>query len=325
MKYFSKASSSSNISASIKIKESEIIFGITPESADNLPNPAELTGRTYQIKRINTDHHVFLSSNTLIDSFSIISMDSTSPESIEVISNGDQWFITNSYQTTGNSLSGLGNLLFWIDASSSPISLVNGNVAQINDLSGNDDHAMQADTTKQPELVIDALNGKPLLRFDGDDFLNPSNLMSGNVFSIFSVIKAGTVSGLDTWLSTRVGASEGFELTVRSTGALWVFYFNSTAQYNLLSSGPSAISNYMIMTTLFKLDGVEFYTNGGYKTSSAIGIDESSALLSIGKKIGASGSANWDGDIAEIIIFNKTVTHEEKNLIENYLRSKWTY
>jgi len=42
MKYFSKASSSSNISASIKIKESEIIFGITPESADNLPNPAEL-------------------------------------------------------------------------------------------------------------------------------------------------------------------------------------------------------------------------------------------------------------------------------------------
>jgi uncharacterized OsmC-like protein len=42
MKYFSKASSSSNNNASIKIKGSEIIFGITPESADNLPNPAEL-------------------------------------------------------------------------------------------------------------------------------------------------------------------------------------------------------------------------------------------------------------------------------------------
>ena len=42
MKYFSKASSSSKNDASIKIKESEIIFGITPDSADNLPNPAEL-------------------------------------------------------------------------------------------------------------------------------------------------------------------------------------------------------------------------------------------------------------------------------------------
>jgi uncharacterized OsmC-like protein len=42
MKYFSKASSTSKGNASIKIKESEIIFGITPESADNLPNPAEL-------------------------------------------------------------------------------------------------------------------------------------------------------------------------------------------------------------------------------------------------------------------------------------------
>ena len=42
MKYYSKASSSSKNNASIKIKESEIAFGTTPESADNLPNPAEL-------------------------------------------------------------------------------------------------------------------------------------------------------------------------------------------------------------------------------------------------------------------------------------------
>lgn len=42
MKYFSKADSSSKNSASIKIKESEIIFGITPESVDSQPNPAEL-------------------------------------------------------------------------------------------------------------------------------------------------------------------------------------------------------------------------------------------------------------------------------------------
>tara|TARA_R110002051_G_scaffold106665_2_gene179697 strand:- start:847 stop:1251 length:405 start_codon:yes stop_codon:yes gene_type:complete len=42
MKYFSTASSSSQSNASIKIKESEIFFGITPESANHLPNPAEL-------------------------------------------------------------------------------------------------------------------------------------------------------------------------------------------------------------------------------------------------------------------------------------------
>lgn len=42
MEYFSKATSSSKENASIKIKESEIIFGITPESDDILPNPAEL-------------------------------------------------------------------------------------------------------------------------------------------------------------------------------------------------------------------------------------------------------------------------------------------
>ena len=42
MKYFSKARSSSKNNASIKIKAAEIVFGTTPESAETLPNPAEL-------------------------------------------------------------------------------------------------------------------------------------------------------------------------------------------------------------------------------------------------------------------------------------------
>ncbi|MEB2775040.1 OsmC family protein [Algoriphagus sp. D3-2-R+10] len=42
MIYSCKASSSSKNKASISIKESEIEFGITPDSADLLPNPAEL-------------------------------------------------------------------------------------------------------------------------------------------------------------------------------------------------------------------------------------------------------------------------------------------
>lgn len=42
MMYSSKASSTLKDQASISIKESEIEFGITPDSADLLPNPAEL-------------------------------------------------------------------------------------------------------------------------------------------------------------------------------------------------------------------------------------------------------------------------------------------
>jgi uncharacterized OsmC-like protein len=42
MKYSITASSSSKNNASITIKQSEIIFGITPASADILANPAEL-------------------------------------------------------------------------------------------------------------------------------------------------------------------------------------------------------------------------------------------------------------------------------------------
>jgi len=42
MEYYVKASSSLKNNASVRIKQSEISFGITPESANDLPNPAEL-------------------------------------------------------------------------------------------------------------------------------------------------------------------------------------------------------------------------------------------------------------------------------------------
>lgn len=42
MEYTIRASSTSKSNASIKIKESEIVFGTTPDSTDALPNPAEL-------------------------------------------------------------------------------------------------------------------------------------------------------------------------------------------------------------------------------------------------------------------------------------------
>lgn len=42
MEYFTTAYSASKTNATIAIKQSKIDFGITPETADSLPNPAEL-------------------------------------------------------------------------------------------------------------------------------------------------------------------------------------------------------------------------------------------------------------------------------------------
>ncbi|PKH66784.1 osmotically inducible protein C [Flavobacterium sp. ALD4] len=42
MKYSIKASATATKNAAVNVKESEIMFGITPETADILPNPAEL-------------------------------------------------------------------------------------------------------------------------------------------------------------------------------------------------------------------------------------------------------------------------------------------
>jgi hypothetical protein len=82
----------------------------------------------------------------------------------------------------------LNGLSLWLRADSG--SVLNGSaLSQWTDLSGNERHATQSSGSSQPTLVNGAVNGLPVVRFDGvGDFLNlplPVNGLSG--MSVFLV------------------------------------------------------------------------------------------------------------------------------------------
>ena len=61
------------------------------------------------------------------------------------------------------------------------------------DKSGNNNNALQNDTSKQPVFIDNVLNNKPVIRFDGiDDFMSFNEIT--NIRSCFFVVKHATGS-----------------------------------------------------------------------------------------------------------------------------------
>jgi hypothetical protein len=86
-------------------------------------------------------------------------------------------------------------LSLWLKADAGVTADGSGFVSQWNDQSGSGNHAVQTQAVNQPLLVAGAMNGKPVLRFDGSganlNYLEVSHapsLVIRSDFSVFAVV-----------------------------------------------------------------------------------------------------------------------------------------
>jgi hypothetical protein len=202
-------------------------------------------------------------------------------------------------------------------------------VSEWKDLSGNSKNLTQSESQRRPHLIGNSLNKMPVVRFDGikssdGDYLkNNHGLQISGELSIFLV----------TNKSSYGGAYEKI-LAIRGSDG---------KHGHLISEGPSPNNFYVYAST--PSGG---YTNiidtnslgGALITNSSLGDGEISISISgrlIGKKshnypvngnevltLGwAYGSEYWDGDIAEVLIFNKKLSEQKNVDINYYLSKKW--
>lgn len=215
--------------------------------------------------------------------------------------------------------SSIGNLIFWGEASGSNLGS-NGKVAQLNDLSGHNYQAVQTDTAKQPLLVPNVLNGKPVLRFDGtDDYLVTGNFSSSasqpnTVFVVWSVNQpAGAAqvvfSGASSANTNGVYWNTSNRLHITAGTAV---YYSKTAPFgHLISTAVFAPSP----NASFRENGVSQSLSGSNIGTGAL------SMLHLGSNYGSAGFLR--GDIAEILVFNSTITSQQRNDVEQYLRFKY--
>lgn len=219
---------------------------------------------------------------------------------------------------------GVGNAsdnIVWLDAAR--LGLANNTaVSSWTDLSGNNNHAAQATGAQQPIFKTGQINGVPAVDFDGvNDFLQFTNHVTTDAISAYTVHKSQStnINGLFALENHLLYSGDGFIGNIYKFPT--TFY---TTGFNL--NDPSAFQFH----TGSLLSG-ENLTNIRTNSSSSVlrsvtrTSHLSNSISTVGSLLTASAEPArfLDGEVSEIIMFNRRINTAERNLINAYLRGKY--
>ena len=203
----------------------------------------------------------------------------------------------------------------WFDASSLSFNN-NDNVATWTDLSGNSRHATQGDTNSQPHYITNVLNGLPTVRFDADNdglLINNLNITSGG-YTVFAIFNQNTGNG-------------GGHRAIQGSRNWLIGPYENQIRFhpddNWTSEGGGAQNRtvgqfYLTEAIRFTAGQANFFVDGVNKTTNA-DADQYPDQIYIGK----GPNENFDGDMAELLIYNRELTTEERAAVGAYLAGKY--
>ena len=216
----------------------------------------------------------------------------------------------------------LPNLQLWLDAfADGSITHDGGNpdkVSQWDDKSGNGNNAIQGTGSDQPTTNADTINSKNVIDFDGTDhFMNlDSDITLAADFSVFIVLNTDDTANTrmvigDNVSGTKIGMINPNKLFVRVIDA------GSSDTTQTFASGNPIM--YLTRDTSNKVD----QAFNGASLNRLFSNAAQSGTTTYGQ-VGRDGSGfHWDGDIAELIIYNRALSITERNSVEIYLSNKW--
>ena len=205
------------------------------------------------------------------------------------------------------------------------------------DQSGATLHAGQGTDANQPRFIPSApeLGGRPALRFDGtDDVLYLPVSPAQNNFTIIAVARPTAGHEIDAQGAAGVGGVSGQRYLF---GAQHGGDFNGGSGLSLGTNGASVYehgSGYMpalavlavplpslsIVSVNYSNKQPTLTVNG---TLNAVGVQSSRAVVTAPVEIGAGAYGAFAGDVAEILVFDRTLTEAEARGVEEFLRAKY--
>jgi hypothetical protein len=205
------------------------------------------------------------------------------------------------------------------------ISSNGGSVSAWADLSGNGFDVAQAAAGQQPTLTSNAVNSKPALSLDGnDDWLQSVasvDLLAGQTsYTFFAVARPGTTQKqyADIFDYSHSG---GVRFVIQQDGS------NTNAFYN---NGVTAASQ-TLPTAGFSILAGSFVNggtgttrlNGGNALAGPASTNSWAAPASLRVGNWSSAGREFNGQIAELLVFNRMLTAAEVGQVESYLGTKY--
>ena len=192
-------------------------------------------------------------------------------------------------------------------------------VSAWSDQSGNGNDAAQASSGNMPTLTANSLNGLPSVHFDGSSgYLNLPNFASGfTAGEMFVVLRTGSYNGSTTAGFIQMGNTSGTGASYPSGGQV-IDNFGSSSLYY---TGTVPID-----LTQWHLYDVSSQPGGWVNRFNSV-VNYISATNVVGfptsPDIGLSGSNYFNGDIAEILIYNRTLSNRERREVQHYLANRY--
>ena len=186
------------------------------------------------------------------------------------------------------------------------------------DQSGNGN---DASANNNPQIISNQLNGKPAIDFDGTKYFISNNQNLNNNSSIFVVVKSRGDHG--TLISTSnqqginfyLGADPNNSIAVGVTNLAGIANDNADNGNNWMIGSTIRSNN---LTSIIYKNGTQVAT-GNYDTAE---LYPENALI-IGTDADLNGYWNINGQMAEIVIYNRALTTPERQQVEAYLNSKY--
>jgi hypothetical protein len=183
------------------------------------------------------------------------------------------------------------------------------------DQSGNGKDVVQTTLSKRPLLKLAIQNGKPVVRFDGtDDWLKTTALTVTQPTTLFAVAirrGAGNIYAIDC-------ASTGNALIIASVGnGSWDAYSGV-----LLTKAVSNNTNVPYAVDVVYNGASSILVTNGVTTSGPAGSNNGNGTVVIGAYGGLTAPL-WNGDIAEVLIYNSALSTADRQAVESYLNEKY--
>jgi alpha-tubulin suppressor-like RCC1 family protein len=236
--------------------------------------------------------------------------------------------LPNQYGT----LSITSGLKLWMRADAGISQDVNGGVSGWSDQSSSASHASQSVIANRPAVVLNQLNGKPVVKFDGvSDYLQSVPVSwTGNDYTYFFVWKKdGTPTSTHTVLnraSTFTSAGNNFSFTSASGSTIGK---NDAVGGNADASTTNKLSttfNYISVTRQNSTaKGTKVFINGLIDGQS--GTSTSSVLVGTSYPffIGGWNTTRANASLAEILVYNRNLSPTERGAVEQYLRDRYLF
>jgi hypothetical protein len=221
----------------------------------------------------------------------------------------------------------ISGLTAWFNANTG-VTTSNGKVTQWTDQSSNTNNVYSSfPYSYSPIVTTDPASGNSVLNFNGNQLLTTSSAVTGGGNSVTIISVAGTsVPGSGQQTQVVVGGLYG-----GSNSARMLAFDNGNQSFNnnsgFFDGGPALVNSTLSINTVTfnsTSPGTATFYSQGVANGSASPI--SSATLSSGLTIGSISSTpyqSWNGNIAEVLIYNGVLTTTQRQSVEQYLANKY--